>query len=204
MTVLKQPEVQQQIKQAIFVAKALFDRNKVSGSSANFSFRAGDAVVISASGCSLGAMTEDNFTVIDLEGTVLEGPKPSKEAPLHLAFYRKDPKIGAVLHTHSFYSVLWSCLKHQNEADVVPKYTPYLEMKLGRVGLIPYAPPGSAELFKLAGERIHTAAGFLLAHHGPVVPGRNIMDAFNILEELEESCRIAWYCKDHPEISLIP
>ena len=32
----------------------------------------------------------------------------------------------------------------------------------------------------------------LLKAHGPVVPGKSIMDAFYCLEELEESAHIAW------------
>ncbi len=203
MQILQQQEAQLEIENALFVANALFMRNKVSGSSANLSFKVGSYIVISASGASFGTMTKDDFAVLDLQGRLLEGRKPSKEAPLHQYFYQKDPNIGAVLHTHSFYATLWACVPHQDPCDVIPKYTPYLEMKLGKVGLISYAPPGSKELFAMMKEHINDAAGFLLAHHGPIVPGKNIVDAFNILEELEESCRIAWYVKDSKDIVTI-
>ena len=33
---------------------------------------------------------------------------------------------------------------------------------------------------------------FILKQHGPVIGGRSLMDAFYGLEELEESCRVAW------------
>jgi hypothetical protein len=83
--------------------------------------------------------------------------------------YLARPETGAVVHTHSFYSTLWSCLPHENEDDVLPAHTPYLRMKLGTVGLIPYAPPGSAALFDAFEARIARSDGYLLAHHGPVV-----------------------------------
>ena len=200
MSILDCSEVQKSINDCINVAHSLFNRNKVSGSSANLSFRYQDYVVITSSGSSFGTLDVDDFSVVSLDGILLAGRKASKEAPLHLSFYKKDPNIGAVLHTHSFYSTIWSCLNHSDSKDIIPKYTPYLEMKLGKVGLIPFAPPGSKELFALAEEHINDANGFLLANHGPIVPGKNIYDAFYILEELEESCKIAWYFRQEKDI----
>ena len=78
------------------------------------------------------------------------------------------------------------------ENDCIPDHTPYLKMKLGAVGLIPYEKPGSPELFSAFRERVGNSDGYLLRQHGPVVPGKTVMDAFYCLEELEESARIAW------------
>ena len=60
------------------------------------------------------------------------------------------------------------------------------------VGLIPYEKPGSQELFTVFEKRVKASDGWLLSHHGPVVPGKDIMEAFFTLEELEESAKIAW------------
>ena len=65
-------------------------------------------------------------------------------------------------------------------------------MKLGTVGMIPYEKPGTPELFQAFLDRIKHSDGYLLKQHGPVVPGKDILDAFYCLEELEESARIAW------------
>lgn len=98
-----------------------------------------------------------------------------------------------MIHVHSFYSVLWSCLPHKGEEDdVIPAYTPYLGMKLGKVRLVSYEKPGSEELFSEFSRRTGKENGYLLAHHGPVAGGDSLMDAFFNLEELEESARIAW------------
>ena len=115
-----------------------------------------------------------------------------KEWPLHLALYEKSPEIGAVLHTHSCYAVLWSFVPGLPEQDCIPDHTPYLKMKLGTVGTVPYEKPGSQALFDAFRQRVEQSDGFLLKNHGPVVPGKDMMDAFYCLEELEESCRIAW------------
>ena len=184
-------QLSDKLADAIWVAKTLFDRQKVSGSSANLSFLHEGCIYITASGTCFGRLTEESFACVKPDGSY-EGQAPSKELPLHKIYYGKSSGIQAVLHTHSFYSTLWSCLPHENEADVMPSYTPYLKMKLGTVGMIPYAKPGSQELFRLFDERKAESDGFLLANHGPIVGGKDLLSVFYIMEELEESSRIAW------------
>lgn len=184
--------LEEKLKTALWAAHSLFDRGKTSGSSANISFRHNDHIYISAGGSCFGTMEKGDFAVLNLDGTSVSEKKPSKEWPLHLALYEKSPEIGAVLHTHSTYSILWSFVPSASEQDCIPDHTPYLKMKLGSVGLIPYEKPGSEALFSAFRERIKESDGFLLKNHGPIVPGKTMMDAFCRLEELEESARIAW------------
>jgi len=183
------------INTAIWIAHSLFNRGKTTGSSANMSFRDGDNIYITCSGSCFGLINENDFAVMTLDGKVTGEKKPSKEWPLHLALYNKSPEIGAVIHTHSTYSVLWSFIPSDNEADCIPDNTPYLKMKLGTVGLVPYEKPGSKELFSAFEKKLTQSDGYILKNHGPVVPGKSLMDAFYCLEELEESCRIAWELK---------
>lgn len=187
-------ELKRKMEQAIWSAKSLFERRKAAGSAANISFSHRDRIYISASGVCFGDLSMDSFAVMDREGGHLGGPKPSKEFPLHrLLYIRKG--VGAVLHTHSFYAVLWSCLRHENMHDVIPAHTPYLRMKVGKVGTVPYAPPGSDELFALFEKYIDKSDGYLLANHGPVVGKENILETFYGMEELEENAKLAWYLR---------
>ncbi|WP_040906941.1 class II aldolase/adducin family protein [Youngiibacter fragilis] len=184
------------IEDAIWIAKSLFDRGKATGSSANLSFRQGDRIYVTGTGTCFGRLDVDDFAILsykDGECQPLNDVKASKELPLHLAFYMKSDEIKAVIHTHSFYSTAFSCLQHDKENDVMPDITPYLKMKVGTIGLVPYAPPGSRELFELFGKRVNGDNGFLLANHGPIVAGSDLMNAFYGIEELEENARIACY-----------
>jgi len=189
-------ELQEKLETACWIAHTLFARGKAAGSSANMSFRHNGHIFITSSGTCFGSLTPEHFTETDMKGTVLAGRKPSKEFPLHQALFEKGEEIGAVVHTHSLYSTLWSCLPQVDETDIVPEYTPYLRMKVGTIGLVPYARPGSQELFALFRQRAAKSDGFLLAHHGPIVPGKTLLDAFYGLEELEESAAIAWQLQD--------
>jgi 3-dehydro-4-phosphotetronate decarboxylase len=182
----------QKIKDAIWVAKNLFQRGKATGSVANLSFLHEGKMYVTGTGTCFGNLKPEEFAVLDMDGIQYDETKPSKEWPLHLSVYKAKPDTGAVLHVHSTYSVLWSCLTDLNESDCMPDHTPYLKMKLGTVGLIPYEKPGSQELFHAFDKRVHASDGWLLSHHGPVVPGKSIMEAFFALEELEESAHIAW------------
>ena len=96
-----------------------------------------------------------------------------------------------MIHTHSTFSVLWSFVPAKNDQDCIPDHTPYLKMKLGTVGLVPYEKPGSEALFQAFRERW----GFRRLPLKKSWTGRSrksVMDAFFRLEELEESARIAW------------
>jgi ribulose-5-phosphate 4-epimerase/fuculose-1-phosphate aldolase len=196
-------EVSLTLEQAIWVGKSLFDRGKTAGSSANMSFYHENSIYITGSGTCFGNLKPESFSEVDLSGIHKNGPGPSKELPLHLSLYQKKDTVKAVIHTHSYYSVAWSCLPHAHPADSIPSYTPYLKMRLGTVGLVPYAKPGSRELFDLFAQHVDLSDGYLLAHHGPVVGSGDILSAFYALEELEESARLAWDFRGM-DIDLIP
>ncbi|WP_125076257.1 methylthioribulose 1-phosphate dehydratase [Pseudoxanthomonas sp. SGT-18] len=71
--------------------------------SSNFSERldAGHAA-ITVSGRDKGRLVEDDIMVVDLEGRAVGRQlRPSAETLLHTRLYRRFPKVGCVLHTHS-------------------------------------------------------------------------------------------------------
>jgi ribulose-5-phosphate 4-epimerase/fuculose-1-phosphate aldolase len=183
---------EQCLNDAALISHSLFDRGKTSGSSANISFRYEEHIFISGTGTCFGTLSKDMFSELDFTGTHISGISPSKEFPLHLMLYKNNPEAGAVIHTHSFYATLWSCYKKDICGNVIPKFTPYLEMKLGGITWVPYALPGSPELFELFAKSLNSNRGYLLHNHGPIVCDKDLFSAFYALEELEESARIAW------------
>lgn len=180
------------IEESIWVCSSLFSRGFVTGSSANMSFYYEGSMYITASGSCFGRLKENDFVCVSPDSSRQHSGVPSKEHPLHKRLYAQDPAITAVLHTHSYYAALWSCFEQSDINDCIPKYTPYLAMKVGPVKWVPYAPPGTSELFDLFGRNVDGRKGYLLGNHGPVVAGTSPLDAFYGLEELETSARIAW------------
>ena len=111
--------------------------------------------------------------------------------PLHTAFYDTRSSAGAVVHLHSCHSVAWSLMPDVDEDNFLPPLTPYAIMQLGKVKLLPFFLPGDPAM----GEAVRGLAGkrsaVMLANHGPVVAGRDVVDACNAIEELEETARLA-------------
>lgn len=161
------------------------------GSSGNLSIRDADRIYITGSGTSLGQLEAGDIAVLDADGTHLSGARPSKEAPLHVAFYRRDPAHGAVVHLHSPSAVAASCLEPWSEHSAVPPLTPYFVMRVGQTPLMPYRHPGDAGLGSDLLEIPWRMRAALLANHGSVVAGTDMFDAVDRAIELEEACRIS-------------
>lgn len=197
-------QLNKKLQDAIWAARSLFERSRTCGSSANMSFLHDGKIYITASGSCFGRLTEEDFAIVTMEGEALNGKKPSKEFPLHRYYYEKSDRIQSVIHTHGPYAVLWSCHKFDRDTDVIPKYTPYLEMKVGKIALVPYSKPGSPELFEAFRKTVDKGDAYLLKNHGAIVGGASVLEAFYGIEELEESAKIACEIQPAAEYDRIP
>ncbi|WP_439155123.1 3-oxo-tetronate 4-phosphate decarboxylase [Yoonia sp.] len=179
-------------EQICLLAKSMFDRGLTGGSTGNISARTDDGgLLVSPTGTSFGRLDPARLSRFDAKGTLIGGDPPTKEMPLHTAFYDTRSTAGAVVHLHSCHSVAWSMMPEVDADDFLPPLTPYGLMKLGRVKLLPFFLPGDPAM----GEAVRGLAGkrsaVMLAHHGPVVAGKDIEAACNAIEELEETARLA-------------
>lgn len=174
------------------LAKSLFDRGLTHGSTGNISARISDGgLLVSPTGTSFGRLDPSRLSRFDSNGRHVDGDKPTKEMPLHSAFYDTRSQAGAVVHLHSCHAVAWSMMPDVNEDDFLPPLTPYAIMQLGRVKLLPFFRPGDPAM----GEAVRRLAGkrtaVMLANHGPVVAGKDVEAACNAIEELEATARLA-------------
>ena len=179
-------------EQICLLAKSLFDRGLTHGSTGNISARTEDGgLLVSPTGTSFGRLDPGRLSRFDAAGHLIDGDAPTKEMPLHMAFYDTRSTAGAVVHLHSCHSVALSMLPDTDENDFLPHLTPYGLMKLGRVKLLPFFLPGDAAM----GEAVRGLAGkrsaVMLANHGPVVAGKDAEAACNAIEELEDTARLA-------------
>ena len=172
------------------LAKSLFDRGLTIGSSGNISVRLNDGWLMTPTGSSMGNINPNEISKLDLDGNLISGKNPTKESFLHIAMYDQRPQTGAVVHLHSTHSVAVSCLADVNKKNVLPPITAYYVMKIGRLPLIPYFPPGDIKLAKAVREMASEHHAVLLANHGPVVAGKTLEDAVYATEELEETARL--------------
>ncbi len=179
-------------------AKSLFDRGLTSGSSGNLSVRFGDGWLMTPTGSTFGDLAPERISLLDNNGELLSGDPPTKESFLHMAIYRARPQAGAVVHLHSLHSVAVSCLADIDPDDILPPITAYYVMKIGRLPLIPYFPPGDLALAEAVGEKAAQHRAVMLANHGPVVSGKNLDDALYAAEELEDTARLYLLTQNRP------
>ncbi len=169
---------------------SLFGRGLSFGSAGNISARIEDGWLMTPTNVSLGRLDPARLSKLDSSGRLVSGDPPTKETFLHRAMYEERQQTGAVVHLHSTHSVAVSVLADVDEDNVLPPITAYYAMRVGRLPLVPYHPPGDLGLAdavrKLAGK--HHAV--LLANHGPVVAGSSLDAAANAIEELDETAKL--------------
>ncbi len=163
--------------------------------------RTGGLVVIKPSGVDYETMSPDDMVVVDLHGTRIEGRwKPSTDTPTHLAFYRRWPELGGVVHTHSRTATAFA----QARREIPCLGTTHADHFFGSV---PLAPPPSADEVS---ENYEAATGtaiirrfdelalgplqvpaVLAAGHGPFAFGRSPAEAVRNAVALEAVAEMA-------------
>ncbi|UCH46901.1 MAG: aldolase [Betaproteobacteria bacterium] len=178
-------------EQICLLGKSLFDRGFTVGSSGNISARTDDGnwLMTPTNSC-LGRLDPARLSVVDANGDLLSGDKPTKESFLHLSMYAQRPEAGAVVHLHSTHSVAVSVLADVDEETPIPPITAYYVMKIGQLKLLPYYAPGDMSLANAVREVADRHHAILLANHGPIVAGKTLEAAVYASEELEETAKL--------------
>lgn len=173
------------------VGKSLFDRALTFGSTGNISARLGNGdLLMTPTNASLGNLDPARLSRFSAEGVHVDGDKPTKEAFLHRCMYCERKASGAVVHLHSTYAVAVSILRDVDPEDVLPPLTAYYVMRVGKLPLVPYCPPGDTALAEAVAVRARDCHAVLLANHGPVVAGKTLREAQYATEELEETAKL--------------
>lgn len=184
--------------------RLLFGRNFTVGSSGNMSVRLADGFLVTPTNSCLGLLEPDRLSKLDGAWAHVSGDQPTKELPLHRAFYESRPQTGAVVHLHSTFATALSCLSDVDPADAIPPITPYMVMRVGRVPVLPYTAPGSPDVEPLVRKVALEHAAVLLANHGPVVAGLSLDAAVFTAEELEETAKLVVLTRGSPVRTLCP
>jgi L-fuculose-phosphate aldolase len=156
----------------------------VIGTGGNVSERCDDRVAISPSGAELGTLSGEEVTIVDLEGSVVDGDRPSSELELHLGIYRRFGTT-AVVHTHAPASTALSCVVGE-----VPCIHYQMILLGGAVPVAPYATFGSSELAAVTIDALEGKLAALMANHGAIVHAPDLDRALQLAELLEWACTV--------------
>src|SRR6201997_2591059 len=172
------------------IGASIFARGLTAGSSGNISVKTDEGWLMTPTGSSLGRLDPTRLSKLGQDGRLVSGDPPTKESFLHRVMYEERSATGAVVHLHSTHSVAVSCLADIDPADVLPPITAYYVMRVGRLPLVPYFPPGDLTLADAVRKLATKHHAVLLANHGPVIAGTSLDAAVNAIEELEETAKL--------------
>ncbi len=163
--------------------KRLITSGLTRGTGGNISVfhRASKLFAISPSGMDYFSMQPEDVVVMNLDGVCVDGiRRPSSEWNLHRIFYQNREDINAVVHTHSVYCTVLATNREELPASS------YLVAFAGKnVRCADYASFGTVELAKLAYEGMRDRNAVLLANHGLLTGGGDLLHAFQTAEQIE-------------------
>ncbi len=163
------------------ICRMLYERKLTVSAGGNVSVRLNDGTfLITPSGKNKGLLTEKEIVRIDKNGEPLDGGKPSIERFFHLALYDSNPSVNAVIHCHPLYCTALAVRGEKVDCSLTPEGV----ILLGEVPMVGYHTPGSAELVDAIREK-HSHMTMTMARHGALTQGRDLIEAYNRMEELE-------------------
>ena len=169
-------------KEIIKFGKISSDRGLTPGFSGNISARCDDKILITSTGSANGFLDEDDISVIDFDGNLVEGcKKPSSEKLLHIEFYNKRPDINSIFHFHSPYLTAFAVCSKSLDECVLPEIIYCFD----KIPLAKYSLPGSKDLVESTAKYFDNYDAVLMENHGVIVGGQDIKDAFLKIEICE-------------------
>jgi L-fuculose-phosphate aldolase len=179
------------------IGHLLYGRFLTNTAGGNISCRVGERIYITPR--ELGSrhrwkLREAMIVVVDIDRNPIEGDPAmiSREGQMHFACYRHFPEINGVVHAHARYLSVF--------AAAGEPVTPTMEYtrKFGAVEVVPALPAHSREVADAVVEKLRprretlkkNGLGLILAGHGAVTVGRDLADAYDVMERLEWSAHV--------------
>jgi ribulose-5-phosphate 4-epimerase/fuculose-1-phosphate aldolase len=142
-------------------------------------------MLINIGSCQRSQVTVEDIVTIDFDGNVIEGQgKPPLEFHLHAGIYKTRVDVEAVIHCHPN----WSTILTTAGAEYLPVYAQ---------GTLVYPLPildspdsiNNVDMAKRLTDLLGNRPAALMKAHGAVTTGKSIVDAFVLLNYLEDNAQ---------------
>src|SRR4029079_10487321 len=175
-------------KEIVRIGSCLEERSSVVASDGNVSVRLDDGrIVATPTMICKGRMTEDSLAVTDASGKPLTQRKPSSELAMHLLIYEERPDVKAVCHAHPPHGTAFAVAGLPIDQPILSEVI----LTLGSVPLAASGTPSTDELTEAMRPLVKHHNALLMANHGAVAYGSDLWQAFDRLETLEHTAKIA-------------
>src|SRR6266487_3713675 len=170
------------------ICKLMYERSYVVSSDGNVSVLLDDGRVLATPTMTCkGRTTEDMLAVTDLEGRALNDRRASSELSMHLLIYRERGDVRAVCHAHPPHGTAFAVAGLAIDQPILSEVI----LTLGCVPLASYGTPSTDELTEAMRPLVKHHNALLMANHGAVAYGADLWQAWDRLETLEHTAKIA-------------
>ncbi len=174
----------EQVKQQLVDCIRMLERSDIIDYNGHASIRAGETrMFINIGSCQRSLLTIDDICTIDFDGNVIEGNgKPPLEFHLHAGVYKARPDVKAVVHAHPKWSTFLTIAGESYQPVFAQGSLVYPMPVLDSPNSI-----NNPEMAKRLTDTLGDRPAALLKAHGAVTVGKNIVDAFVLVNYLEDN-----------------
>lgn len=175
-------------RELCLVGRWMYEREYIVACEGNLSVRLGNDRILTTPTCmNKGMLEPEDLVVVDLEGRHLEGARRmSSEVLMHLLFYRIRADVNAVCHAHPATATGFATAGRALDQALLPEVV----IGLGKVPLVRYGTPGTPDLSAAIEPYVDHYDALLLANHGAVTCGADLLTAFYRMETVEHTAKI--------------
>lgn len=167
------------------VCHKMWQRGIVAANDGNISVKLEDGTFLcTPTGISKSMITPKMLVRTDRAGNVLEaqdGYRPSSEMKMHYRCYEKREDVGAVVHAHPPLATSFAAAGIALDAYCVMENI----VNTGAVPVAPYATPSTEEVPDSIEPFLENHDAILLAHHGALTVGPDLLAAYYKMESVE-------------------
>ncbi len=145
-------------------------------------------ILTSPTASSKGMMTPDDLVITDPQGVKISGRRnASSELAMHLLIYKRRPDVNAVCHAHPVTATGYAAAGLPLNKALVSEVV----LALGCIPVAKYGTPGTPELTRALEPLVPNYDAILMANHGVVTYGQDLLTAFFRMETVEHFARVA-------------
>jgi L-fuculose-phosphate aldolase len=191
-------------KQMVEIGRRIWTRGYVASNDGNVTVKLNDHELLTTpTGVSKGFMTTEMIVKCDMQGKVLSASKdyrPSSEVKMHLEVYRERPDVGSVVHAHPPYATSFAVAGIPLDKCVLPEAI----IVIGSVPIAPYGLPSTMEIPESIRPFVQHSDAILLANHGALTFGGDLLNAYHKMETLEHTAQIVWNAIQLGNLNVLP
>ncbi len=175
-------------KEVAKTMRKLYKQGLTTSTGGNISLRDNEnRVFITATGIDKSSIRAKDIIVFAPNGENLTpNLKPSMELNMHMYIYKARPDVYAIAHAHPVYAGTFAITGTKPLSSI----TGEARFILGDIEVIDYQTMGTKELANACAEKLKHKDTAIMKNHGAICVGKTLLDVFNKMEVLENTCNI--------------